>query len=92
MRLFWKRPSNSSYAFYVGGIFQSRRTRIFTGTVIAAIALIFILPASITGGMYSWLKDNIPSPNSILVQKPSLSTHIYDSEGTLIGSFAAERR
>ncbi len=92
MRLFWKRPSKSPYAFYVGGIFQSRRARIFTGSVLTGIALFFILPASITGGIYSWIKDDIPSSNAILIQKPSLSTYIYDSEGTLIGSFAAERR
>ncbi len=92
MRLFRRRPSRSHYAFYVGGVLQSRRSRIFTGAALTGILLFFVLPAFITGGIYSWIKDDIPSSNAILVQKPSLTTYIHDSEGTLIGSFAAERR
>lgn len=92
MKLLRRRRSRSSYAFFVGGVFQARSTKIFTGTVVAFLLLFFVLPASLTGGIYSWLKDDIPSPDTILVQKPSLSTYIYDAEGSLIGSFAAERR
>ncbi|MFC1492309.1 transglycosylase domain-containing protein, partial [Nitrospinota bacterium] len=90
MRLFWKKPPRSAYSFFVGSTLKP--SRVLSGVAIALIIAFFVLPASITGGIYSWVRNDVPSSDAILVQKPSLATFVYDSKGGLIGSFAAERR
>jgi penicillin-binding protein 1A len=90
MRIFRKKTSPAAYPFFVGKTLKP--VRILSGFAIALIAVFFLLPASITGGIYSWVKDDIPSADTILLHKASLATFIYDAKGELIGSFAAERR
>ncbi len=90
MRLFRKKPPRSSYAFFVGNAL--RPARVLGGVAIVLIVSFLVLPASITGGIYSWIRADLPSSETILLQKPSLATFVYDSKGALIGSFAAERR
>lgn len=90
MRFFRKKPRPSSYAFFVSNTVTP--ARILSGVAVAFIVAFFVLPASITGGIYSWVKDDVPTSDAILIQKPSLATYVYDLNGALIGSFAAERR
>jgi len=85
-----KKPRPSSYAFFVSNAVTP--TRILSGVAIALILAFFVLPASITGGIYSWVKDDVPASDAILIRKPSLATFVYDLNGVLIGSFATERR
>ncbi len=87
---FQRKPRASAYAFFIGAaaLPPSRLPR----RILLAALLLLGAPALLAGALYFWLQAEIPTPDAILVHRPSLTTFVYDSEGRLIGSFAAERR
>ncbi len=66
--------------------------RIVPPPLVLLALFIFIFPLLAAGSLYLWVRDDIPSPENILTQQPSLATFVYDAEGKLVGTFAAERR